>query len=334
MPLIFLTGAAKKYDRRSRPGNVTRMSAEHWILITPLLFLATDFIASFISANAKSIKFSRVLENVQAHILLRASNLLALIPLTPLYIIAQQNKIFQLDNSILNIFLVILIYDFIYYWFHRFSHYAAPLWALHIVHHQPEQLEASVALRDSFLSPVVTWVLAVPIIYLGFPAEVVITAFLVHTFYQVPCHNHWFPRIKWLEYLFITPSLHRVHHGKNKPYVDRNFGNMFSFWDRMFGSLQTETEGEVVVGVKKNSSHNIFLANLQQILKPAEISLDETPVKEQVALKTNLLIAVDVINVLFIVLMYYFYYLQPAYLLLAACASVIVFLYTHKHWQA
>jgi len=301
--------------------------SEFWVLIAPLLFLSTDFIASYISENAKSIKFSRVLENVQAHVLLRSSSLFSLIVLTPVYVFAQQYKVLQLESSVLNILLVIVLYDFAYYWYHRFSHYAAPLWAIHVVHHQPEQLEASVALRDSFLSPVFTWVLAVPIIYIGFPGEVVITAFLVHTFYQVPCHNHWFPRIKWLEYLFITPSLHRVHHGKNAPYINKNFGNMFSLWDRLFGSLQAETEGEVVVGVKENCSHNIVLANLQLILKTAGTFQQQNLIRNTKLLKT-----VDGINALFLLVIYYFYYMQPAYLLVAACVSVVVFLYTHKFW--
>ena len=138
--------------------------------------------------------------------------------------------------------------DFCYYWFHRWSHEVNAGWAAHIVHHQSEEYNLTVALRQSVLQGALSWVFYLPLALLGFPPAMFLTVSALNTLYQFWIHTRTIGRLGPLEWVFNTPSHHRVHHGRNPKYLDRNHAGSLIVWDRMFGTFQKEEE-EPVYGI-------------------------------------------------------------------------------------
>ena len=152
--------------------------------------------------------------------------------------------------------------DFAYYWFHRLSHEVNFLWAAHIAHHQSEEFNLSVALRQGAFQPLFSTVFYWPLALLGFPPAIFYACVAFDTLYQFWVHTRFIDRLGPLEWLFVTPSHHRVHHGRNPIYLDRNHGGCFIVWDRLFGTFQREEE-EVAYGITKPlASWNPVWANL------------------------------------------------------------------------
>jgi len=141
--------------------------------------------------------------------------------------------------------------DLAYYWFHRVSHESRVFWASHVVHHSSQHYNLSTALRQ-------TWVpmtyfpfwLALPL--LGFAPWMVLLAQSWSLIYQFWIHTERIRRLpRWVEAIFNTPSHHRVHHGSNKVYLDRNYGGILIVWDRLFGTFAPERE-RVRYGLTRN----------------------------------------------------------------------------------
>ena len=154
--------------------------------------------------------------------------------------------------------------DFLYYWFHRKSHEIGAFWAAHSVHHQSEEYNLSVALRQGAFQSFFSWVFYLPLAVLGFPPVVFITCSALNTLYQFWIHTRLIGKLGPLEWVFNTPSHHRVHHGRNPQYIDRNHAGVFIIWDRMFGSFVQETDEERIrYGIVKqlgtfNLLHSVF----------------------------------------------------------------------------
>lgn len=157
--------------------------------------------------------------------------------------------------------------DLLYYWFHRLSHEINFLWAAHVVHHQSEEYNLTVALRQSALQPFFSMVFYWPLAVLGFPPAVYLACVSFNTLYQFWIHTRTIGRLGPLERVLMTPSHHRVHHGRNPVYIDRNHGGTFIFWDKLFGTF--EPEGETVVyGITRPlPSWNPVWANLHYWLE-------------------------------------------------------------------
>lgn len=132
--------------------------------------------------------------------------------------------------------------DFCYYWFHRLSHEVNAIWATHVVHHQSEEYNLSVALRQSWFQGFFSNFFYLPLALIGFDPLWTITVIAFNTLYQFWIHTETIRSLGWLEYIFNTPSHHRVHHGSNPQYIDRNHGGSLIIWDRMFGTFEPECE--------------------------------------------------------------------------------------------
>ena len=138
--------------------------------------------------------------------------------------------------------------DLGYYWWHRLSHEVNFLWAVHVVHHQSEDYNLAVALRQAVLSPITVMPFYLPLAVLGVPLFPFFIINALSTLYQFWIHTELVDRIGVLEQVINTPSLHRVHHGVNPEYLDKNYAATFICWDQMFGSLRRE-EAPVIYGV-------------------------------------------------------------------------------------
>ena len=156
-----------------------------------------------------------------------------------------------------------VLYDLAYYWAHRMSHEINFLWATHVVHHQSEEYNLTVALRQSAFGGLVTWPFYIPLAFLGFHPAVMLANGALSLIYQFWIHTRVIGRMGFLESFMNTPSHHRVHHGKNPKYLDKNHAGTFIIWDKMFGTFQVEEEEPVYGTVKPFKSFNPFWANLQ-----------------------------------------------------------------------
>lgn len=158
-----------------------------------------------------------------------------------------------------------ILWDFCYYWFHRFSHEVSILWAAHAVHHQSEDYNLSTALRQTSTGFLFGWVFYLPLFVIGFPLEVLVAVNAVNLIYQFWVHTQVVRRLGPLDYWLVTPSNHRVHHAQNERYIDKNYGGMLILWDRLFGTFEDERDDEpVVFGVRKPLANwNPFWANWQ-----------------------------------------------------------------------
>ena len=141
--------------------------------------------------------------------------------------------------------------DFVYYWYHRFSHRVRFMWAVHMNHHSSEEMNFTVSLRQAWFGPItkVPFFIVMPLI--GFDPIITAVAGVASTLWGVIGHTQWIRRLGVLEYILVTPSSHRVHHGSNECYIDKNYGNLLIVWDRLFGTFAEEIE-PVRFGIREN----------------------------------------------------------------------------------
>lgn len=158
----------------------------------------------------------------------------------------------------------IVVLDFCLYWAHRFSHETRLGWAMHVTHHSSRRYNLSVALRQSWTTTLLAGFFA-PLPLLGVPLEVLLIVKVLSSVYQFWLHTEVIGKLpRWFEWVFNTPSHHRVHHGSNPRYLDRNYGGTLIVWDRAFGTFEPEGE-PVVYGLTKNvSSHGVLHINFHE----------------------------------------------------------------------
>ena len=140
--------------------------------------------------------------------------------------------------------LALVVDDFVFYWAHRLSHEIRFFWATHEAHHSSEQYTLTTALRQPWTEPV-AFLFWLPMPLLGFSPAMVFFAHTVSLVYQYGIHTELVGKLGPLEWLFNTPSHHRVHHGSNPRYIDKNHGGILIVWDRLFGTFQIEDEQPV-----------------------------------------------------------------------------------------
>lgn len=163
---------------------------------------------------------------------------------------------------------LILLVDLAYYWAHRMSHEVNLFWGGHVVHHQSEEYNLSVALRQSSFQVVWTFAFSLPIALLGFKPENFIYISAFNTLYQFWIHTEAIDKMpKWFEFIFNTPSHHRVHHGRNPKYIDKNHAGSLIIWDRMFGTFQAEEERPTYGITKPINSWNPIFANFSHYIE-------------------------------------------------------------------
>ena len=149
--------------------------------------------------------------------------------------------IVHIQTSWLLYIIAFVALDFAGYWVHRLAHSMNFFWNNHVVHHSSEEYNLACALRQSISVFVRIYaVLLIPAALLGVPGKVIAIVAPLHLFAQFWYHTRHINRMGWLEKFIVTPSHHRVHHAINEIYLDKNFGQVFIFWDRLFNTYQEE----------------------------------------------------------------------------------------------
>lgn len=170
-----------------------------------------------------------------------------------------------------NILLFVLV-DFFYYWFHRSSHEVNFLWnTAHVVHHQSEDYNLSVALRQSSFGGIFSMFFYLPLAFMGFNTLSFLAVKGINLIYQFWIHTESIKKMpKWFEYLLNTPSHHRVHHGRDPKYIDRNHAGTLMVWDRLFGTFQKEEEKPTYGVTKPTNTWNPVWANVLPLVDMAK----------------------------------------------------------------
>ena len=141
--------------------------------------------------------------------------------------------------------------DFVFYIYHRISHRVNFLWAIHMSHHSSEEMNFAVSFRQAWFGPIskIPFFMTMPLI--GFDPTIIAVAGVISTLWGIVGHTQIVGKLGPLEWIFNTPSHHRVHHGSNSQYIDKNYGNLLIIWDRIFGTFEPEIE-PVKFGLVKN----------------------------------------------------------------------------------
>ncbi|HEU4718272.1 MAG TPA: sterol desaturase family protein [Bacteroidia bacterium] len=151
---------------------------------------------------------------------------------------------------------VIVAVDFAFWVIHYVDHNCRLFWAVHVTHHSSQEFNLSVGLRSSLFEPVYRFIYFIPLAFLGFKAQDIFFGYSITQLYGVFIHTQYVPKLGFFEKFLSTPSHHRVHHGANVKYLDRNMGMFLIVWDKLFGTFQAEEE-KVVYGLTKNiESHH------------------------------------------------------------------------------
>lgn len=199
------------------------------------------------------------------------------------YFVAYEVRLFDIPldrwESWLALFVAV---EVAYYWLHRYSHEIRWMWAQHSVHHSARQITLSVAYRLGWTQFVAgPWLFLVPVCWLGFDPRAVLLMYAASLLYQFWLHTEAVGRLGWLEWIFNTPSHHRVHHAVEPEYLDRNYGGVLIVWDRLFGTFAEERDGPRTYGLVRQidtlnpvkiafAEWAAMLADLRRASTPAE----------------------------------------------------------------
>jgi sterol desaturase/sphingolipid hydroxylase (fatty acid hydroxylase superfamily) len=153
----------------------------------------------------------------------------------------------EIQNSILYWLLLFVAEDFLYYLLHVIDHNTRFFWASHVTHHSSEQFNLTVGFRSSVFQPLYRFIYFIPLSLFGFKVVDMAVMYSFTQIYGILVHTSYVPKLRkmpymLLEYVFVTPSQHRVHHASNIEYLDKNMGMCLSIWDRIFGTFQEEID--------------------------------------------------------------------------------------------
>lgn len=207
------------------------------------LFLFLEYKLVKRSKKTEIFNYESSVSNISIGIAERLINLFIAASFYQLYYVIYNNyRIFDIPNTVIIWGVLLLATDFVWYWYHRLGHEVNFFWAAHIVHHHSEEFNFTAAARITTFQAIIRTGFWCVLPFIGFHPDLVITMLIVHGTYSFFTHTQLIGKMKWIEYVFVTPSIHGVHHASDEKYLDKNYGDMFTFWDRIFGTFQEEEE--------------------------------------------------------------------------------------------
>lgn len=207
------------------------------------LFLYLEYRLAIYLKKPEIFKYESSIANISIGITERLLNLFISASFYSLFYWVYKNyALVNISNTWWVWLSLILITNLVWYWYHRLGHQVNFLWAAHIVHHQSEEFNLTVSARITVFQALIRNIFWCIIPFLGFHPAMVITILMVHGAYSFFAHTQLVGKLGWLEHIFITPSLHGVHHASDEKYLDKNYRDVFVFWDKLFGTFQREEE--------------------------------------------------------------------------------------------
>lgn len=159
-------------------------------------------------------------------------------------IVCWENRYTEISTTWIYWLVLLLSEDFLFYWLHRFDHQIRLFWAVHVTHHSSDKMNLTVGFRSSVFQPLYRFIYFIPLAFLGFKPMDILLMYSITQIWGILVHTEHVGRLGWLEYIFVTPSHHRVHHASNVLYLDKNMGMFLIIWDKMFGTFQAELLNE------------------------------------------------------------------------------------------
>ncbi|KYG72747.1 sterol desaturase [Roseivirga echinicomitans] len=235
------------------------------VIAIPVYFLliGIELIVHRVQA-VKSYRLNDAITNINCGVTSQVTGAFLKVLSIGVYTIIFENfRIMDLPNSAIIWISAFIAYDFFYYWAHRMSHQVNLFWGGHSVHHQSEEYNLSVALRQSSTQTIWTFAFYIPMALVGVHPILLVSVSGFNLLYQFWIHTESINKLpKWFEAVFNTPSHHRVHHARNPKYIDKNHAGTFIVWDKLFGTFKAEEE-RPIYGITKNlNSWNPVWANM------------------------------------------------------------------------
>ncbi|MBT4919325.1 MAG: sterol desaturase family protein [Flavobacteriaceae bacterium] len=221
------------------------------IIIYAIPFFVFAMLLEFVVSSNKNMK-SYTAKDAFSSIAMGLGNvfigfLSKLFVFAALYYVYESFRIFTIPITWWSFVILFFLDDFSYYWFHRTSHENRFFWASHVVHHSSRHYNLSTALRQTWTGGLYSFIFWLWLPLLGFHPGMILFQMSISLLYQFWIHTELIQQMpKWIEFFFNTPSHHRVHHGSNPIYLDRNHAGILIIWDRLFGTFQPELKHEKV----------------------------------------------------------------------------------------
>tara|TARA_R110002072_G_scaffold26260_6_gene87194 strand:+ start:151 stop:1395 length:1245 start_codon:yes stop_codon:yes gene_type:complete len=234
-----------------------------WAIPFFLFSIVGEFIHNYIKKGGKDFNFEDSITNLNLGVGSQAIGALTKAALLMLFVWVHDHfRFFTLEMTWYNTVICIVFFDYLYYWAHRWGHEWNIFWGAHIVHHQSEEYNLTVALRQSWFHNILAFPIFLPIPLLGFDLLSFGAAAGIVTLYQYWIHTKAIKRMpKWFEFIFNSPAHHRVHHATNEQYLDHNYAATFILWDRLHGTFIDEEEEPVYGITTPLNSWNTIWAN-------------------------------------------------------------------------
>jgi sterol desaturase/sphingolipid hydroxylase (fatty acid hydroxylase superfamily) len=161
-----------------------------------------------------------------------------------LFFFIYQFHFLKIDQPFVYWCLLFIFIDFQFYWLHRLEHFCRLFWAAHVTHHSAEHMNVTVGFRASLMRPLYDFLFFMPLVLFGFKPFDILLMYSICQIWAVFVHTEMVRKLGWLEFIFVTPSHHRVHHASNQKYIDKNMGMVLILWDKVFGTFQRELSPE------------------------------------------------------------------------------------------
>ncbi len=211
------------------------------------LLIGAEFIISFYNKRVK-YEAGETFHNIVIGIGYVATTLIGPLLFTPIFLLVEPYKLFDIGVSVYSILGCYFFAEFIAYWWHVASHKLRFLWVMHCVHHSATNINLSLNFRQSWLTELLGMqLLFLPIVFIGFPIEVLFGVFIWFQLFQILSHTEIIRSLGWFDLLFNSPSSHRVHHAINDKYFNRNYGFTTMIFDHIFGTFQREDQKDTLV---------------------------------------------------------------------------------------
>ena len=244
------------------------MNVSPIVLSIPIFFLliGIELLIQYFTKR-KIYRLNDAITNLSCGITSQIVGIFLKVATIALYQLLYENfALFNIPVNPWSVAMLFVIADMLYYWGHRMSHEINLFWGSHVVHHQSEDYNLSVALRQSSFQTIWTFGFYLPLAIIGLDTLTfaLTTAFI--TLYQFWIHTETIGKLGWLEYILNTPSHHRVHHGRDPKYIDRNHAGTFIIWDKLFGTFKEEEETPTYGITKPINSWNPVWANFDHYI--------------------------------------------------------------------
>lgn len=218
-------------------------SIEYSFLAIAAVLLCVEFFVKFLKQSLTGKDFIDVFVSVSTQLPFTLVMSFGYSIAYGVYLFIEKNYIaWTFKLNLLTIIVAVIVGDFICYWEHRIAHQIRLLWLSHAVHHSSIYFNIVIAFRMGPFEGIWQSLTLLPMIFVGFSADLAIIGVLIVRSYEIWVHNELVDCIKPLNRVMLMPSHHRVHHGYNPQYVDKNYGAMFVIWDRIFGTFEEEKE--------------------------------------------------------------------------------------------